>query len=513
METSTESLGVVSEDDEEAEERHLAILMKQNAELLYQVGLANKRSLDDSEEAIKVHIGSKTRELKNAQKKEKQYNKANAHLKKKLEDLGSSDRAEALQKAVHEKQRRIRELLKENRSLGNVQRAQTSKIKKHEAMKDELPERLGKLQEEVRVVRDKLMRQMQREEEYETNMKKQQGRLVEYAEQKKKLEGQLHASGSEEHEERGGGNNGAQERDLEVVLLQAKLREQAKTHKQAVVLTDRKTRAAEHQVEESGKELEKVEQQLQRKEKEVKLLSLHARRQKQGGHSGHPGNTQQAPARPAAPATTAQRERNQSDRRQKRNESFQNKQGGAATRIQANARGRASRQTQGQQQRQQMVQQEEVCGSSSKSEARRRSKRLSRELTSVEQEVEAAEGQLEESQKQRETLERDYKAQMEKVRKTSDQEQQLAKVYGSDEGGENAAATMIQSKRRQQEAAKEVAVLRAERLDGVTEAVDASLNAAVKAAAKEEVEVVDEEEKEAENVKDGDSDRPEPERG
>ena len=73
MEISTESLGPAPEDDEAAEERHLAILLKQNAELLYQVGLANKRTLDDGEETIKIQIESKTRELKNAQKKEKQY--------------------------------------------------------------------------------------------------------------------------------------------------------------------------------------------------------------------------------------------------------------------------------------------------------------------------------------------------------------------------------------------------------------------------------------------------------
>ena len=98
------------EEDDESEEHHLTILLKQNAELLYQLGHDDKKSLEETErevEAVKGQIESKKRELKNAQKKDMQYQKANANLKKKLEEISSSNPAAALQKAVHDKQRRI----------------------------------------------------------------------------------------------------------------------------------------------------------------------------------------------------------------------------------------------------------------------------------------------------------------------------------------------------------------------------------------------------------------------
>jgi chromosome segregation ATPase len=389
MEISTESLGPAPEDDEAAEERHLAILLKQNAELLYQVGLANKRTLDDGEETIKIQIESKTRELKNAQKKEKQYKKANAHLKRKLEEIGSSDRAEAMQKAVHEKQRRIRELLKENRGLSNIQRAQTSRIKKHEAMKDELPTRLGKLQEELRVLKDKLARQEKREEEYTSRMKKAQERLDEYAEEKKKLEAQLQGFACEDHAE-------------------------------------------------------------------------------QKNRRGQP-----VPVRPAAPATTVQR--GLAERRKKRsNDSFRREQGSAATKIQAKARGRATRKTPQPRSppssKPRKVQPGKV--QPTLSEVRRESKQLGKELKSVEKDAAEAEMLLEESKRERELLQKELRDTMDLVRRNSQEEQELAKAYSGNVNGvdEHGAAIMIQSKRRQQEAAKEVTTLREGNAEGVQEA-------------------------------------------
>lgn len=121
---------------------------------------SNPLNDDDDDPAARGSsiLAQKNTQLKNAQKKIKQYKRENTELQRKLRSMNSSDKLAQLESLSLEKANRISSLIEENRSLVNVQRSMTKQIKLNEDMKEDWPGRLKKSQDELRVLKEKLKR-------------------------------------------------------------------------------------------------------------------------------------------------------------------------------------------------------------------------------------------------------------------------------------------------------------------------------------------------------------------
>ena len=129
--------------------------------------------------------------VKVMQKKLKMYKKITTELKQQLVSAQRTDRVLELQNQAKEQERRVQSLIDENRSLLAIQRHQARKIHQREAVRQDWPQRLQSMENEIRIYREKLRKVRQRDLKFAETRKWQDSQIHALKNKVKKLNRKL----------------------------------------------------------------------------------------------------------------------------------------------------------------------------------------------------------------------------------------------------------------------------------------------------------------------------------
>ena len=149
---------------------------------------ALKSKLDhDGKKSLRAMVATKEKSLAALRKKVELYKKSITHLKKQLRKAYTSERVIQIGNENKEKEKKIQQLLEEKRNLVNIHRAQARQIQKADLGKEEWPERVASLQEELRLARDRYRELKVKIKESESLQTRQHEQMVRLTEKNKDL--------------------------------------------------------------------------------------------------------------------------------------------------------------------------------------------------------------------------------------------------------------------------------------------------------------------------------------
>ena len=149
---------------------------------------ALKSKLDhDGKKSLRALVATKEKSLVSLRKKVEVYKKSVTHLKKQLRKAYTSERVIQIGNENKEKEKRIQQLLEEKRNLVNIHRAQAKQIQRADVSKEEWPERVAALQEELRFARDRYKELKLKIKESESMHSRQHEQMVRLTEKNKEL--------------------------------------------------------------------------------------------------------------------------------------------------------------------------------------------------------------------------------------------------------------------------------------------------------------------------------------
>lgn len=225
-------------------------------------------------------LSAKEKQLKAVHKKLEIYKRANVELKKQLGSAYHPEKLAQLKNEKREKERIIEQLQQENKTLLIVQRNQSKRIEEQENLKSEWPTRVSSLMADLRVAKDKLRRAKEREQKVEGDSKKLHEQMVRLQAKNKNLQSQLSA-----YEKKGGHGAGdkakrrlVNEWRAEKDKLQHSIEVLERSKQQERTKGERLLRANMAELQKVKKEMERHKQQLDEKEKEIRLQVLQVKK-------------------------------------------------------------------------------------------------------------------------------------------------------------------------------------------------------------------------------------------
>ncbi|KAG2829860.1 hypothetical protein PC116_g11995 [Phytophthora cactorum] len=264
----------------------------------------------------KNHSGQdegKDMEIAALTKKLNQAKKINAELHSQLQRFYTNDVVIQLDNRVKEKQKRIEELLRENRTLRNTERLLSKKIEDIQNSKDDFPSKKRALQEELRVCKERIK---QLKEQYrvadEKSFKLHQQSFdlsvknKGLSEKVRLLEGatasvcMLSPGPSSARIETGAPIEGASSEEVQTILasqeeeitrLQQRVALMKKRHKAEQAKYERLLKTSQDEIDHTRVEMEQFYQQLFAKERAARVQFLHMKKLKHALHEL--ANTQQ----------------------------------------------------------------------------------------------------------------------------------------------------------------------------------------------------------------------------
>ena len=224
--------------------------------------------------------------LRNATKKIEIYRRGNQDLRRQLASAFNSDRLVQLENENKEREREIAKLQGENRSLLNIQRAQTRQIEKQESLRNDWPARISSMNEDLRVAKEKLRRSHQKDKSASQQLKKQHEQLSRLTEENKRLTAEKRRL-----EGPGGGRAAKTAAELEKEKAEkAWSEERGKLDRKIAVLEKIKRQEvakAKQKIRENNKEVTKAKDELDRykrlltdKDKEMRMQLLQVKKLK-----------------------------------------------------------------------------------------------------------------------------------------------------------------------------------------------------------------------------------------
>ena len=129
--------------------------------------------------------------MKVMQKKLKMYKRITAELKQQLVSAQRKDRVLELKNQAKEQERKVQALMDENRSLLAIQRHQSRKIHQRESVRQDWPQRLQSMENEIRIYREKLRKVRQRDLKFAETRKWQDSQIRALKTKVKKLNKKL----------------------------------------------------------------------------------------------------------------------------------------------------------------------------------------------------------------------------------------------------------------------------------------------------------------------------------
>ena len=254
---------------------------------------ASQMALEPSSKSMKI----KAQVVKNMRQKIEIYKRANNELKRQLKETRDNDKVIELENLVNMKEREILKLVRDNKSLLAIQRNQAKQISAKENLKQEWPQRIKSLENDVKVYREKLRKVRARDIKFADERRNQKAQLEEARSKNRRLKAQLEdmrtmlvEDGDKNRKKKGvksveeAVRNATEKLEqrikklsLQVTLLEKTKNQEAMKHKRLMRKKAEELKAA---METNGQ----LQRELSKKEKQVRMQVLQVKKVKKQLH-------------------------------------------------------------------------------------------------------------------------------------------------------------------------------------------------------------------------------------
>ncbi|KAF0715222.1 Aste57867_3506 [Aphanomyces stellatus] len=215
-------------------------------------------------------LAAKEMELRTLYRKIGVYRKANAVLKKELESFHNNDTLAQLENKAREKQLLIEKLTHDNKYLVNLQRTQAKRIEELESLKEHFPTKHHSIMEELRICKETYRMYKEREKAADERSAKLHQQVVDLTAKNKGLADKIKQHEQSQMSSHQTADAVEAEADGELAQLQQRVLTLEKNKRTEKAKYDRVLKTCQEQLDECKREMERFQQALLDKDKELR---------------------------------------------------------------------------------------------------------------------------------------------------------------------------------------------------------------------------------------------------